>query len=96
MLHVYIVSTAFARKKYILSNKVYTASIIRTGTGQGGDLPGRGPAKKVTYSYKDGDHHVVKAGTSVYQRGDSTMVPLIGGTLVSKNSSYKYSLTMVA
>ena len=25
------------------------------GTGQGGDLPGRGPGRTVTYLYKDGD-----------------------------------------
>ena len=25
------------------------------GMGQGGDLPGRGPGKTVTYLYKDGD-----------------------------------------
>ena len=28
------------------------------GTGQGGDLPGRGPGKTVTYLYKDGDQKI--------------------------------------
>ena len=69
---------------------------MKRGTGQGGDQPGRGPGKKVTNLYKDGDQRVVKAGTSVNQRGDSSMVPLIGGTFVSKKMACKHSMTMVA